>query len=176
MNGKIEISDLELVAKWDSFIRQIKALEPPEKNLLHDWALWLEKWPIPVEEEILAKFRRLANLEATFFSFKEHLTTLLLSLRESDPYHNLGQIRFSSIESAAALPAAATLILGLDEGAFPRREERSSFDLLAGASSGSRSRAIMIEIYFWIFCSPPEKTCLSSGLPPIIPLRSSTSF
>lgn len=111
-------------------------------------AAWAEKWEAVVEKYIDCD----AEEEATAVDF---LRRLLRSLREADrrlqgspvPFEvfrhflkrrsyqdihgaEINAVRFGSLEMGAIYPAKAIFLIGMGEEHFPRREERSSLDLL----------------------------------------------
>src|SRR5690606_21951044 len=69
-----------------------------------------------------------------FSSIRRHLETALKEQRVCYRESHLNAIRFCSLLPMRALPAKVIVLLGLQEGAFPRREKVVNLDMLYGNS------------------------------------------
>lgn len=134
MTGSFPLSDLELVAKWKTYLEELKENTPPPSQSLSQWADWLEKLA-PAPPEVVSTLRRMGEKirgSITYYSLVEHVKRLLYEQQEVKREAPLGQIRFSSLLPMRAEPAEALILIGMKEGAFPGRSSRSTLDLSEG--------------------------------------------
>lgn len=139
-HSTLDFADAELFGKWFFFIDSLKgafAGLSQEKREISSWISEMKKLTesyFYYSEEVDSFFNELHSLSAiegifSFESFKRALKALF-NKRENVQTTHLQAIHCASISIGAALPFQVICVLGMQEGAFPHLEERSSFGLM----------------------------------------------
>lgn len=132
VNEKIEIVLLDLVSKWDQFMRSLKDNKPPLSLTLTEWINWTEKLPLLLDPQVLVSLKILSESvkkPLSYLCFMEQIKAYYLKLQEKKNEHNLGQIRFSSLTPMRSQPAEVIVMIGMKEGSLPRIDTVKGLDL-----------------------------------------------
>lgn len=148
----------ELAGRWSAFLRTLqRVLESlAEPRSLPDWATRLETLvdelfqsdPSRAAEhrEVRQRLGRLRDLGSACGGPVERVAVLeqLGPWLDEEP-HGVGFLRggvtFCGLKPMRSIPARVICLLGLNDGAFPRRREPAGFDLIAAApQAGDASR------------------------------------
>ena len=152
VNDKIEISLLELASRWDLFFGKIQECRPQTKASLAEWMVWIEKLPFPIDPDVSAYLKSLAEKikkNISFQTFSAQVQSAYLRQEEKSGEHGLGQIRFSSLSPMRCQPAEMILLIGMKEGSLPRLDKARGLDLLApgiAPTKGDFDRSLFLEV------------------------------
>ena len=133
MKGSLNPSSLDLVTKFEAFLRLIRTHEPTGEKSYAAWAAWLENLR-PCELPLI-----LCKGPISYYSFVQLVRWQIGASQEKRREHRLGQIRFASLTSLQRVPVGCLMLMGLSEGVFPRKPIRSQLDLSASEDSPSRT-------------------------------------
>jgi exodeoxyribonuclease V gamma subunit len=141
----IELTEAELLGKWAELIFSLNEdLQPilnNETKELFQWTEWIkvlaEKYFLIGEErslfEELDRLSRRISVTLSFESFERTLLHLIGQKSASFQASHLQAVTFSSLTMGSIFPSKVIYLLGMQEEAFPRREEPLSFSALKDA-------------------------------------------
>ncbi len=178
----------QLVRITSDLARDLDFMAKEEKRSLSDWARLsgelIERYFLKGEEENWV-YEALARLNQTcrffdrsflnFADFRLVVGDILYRCSGQTPSSDLQAVRFTALREGNVLPAKVICLLGMQEGAFPRRENISSLREipLKGASQSAEDRYLFLEAcikaqsYLWISYlreSPEEKVELMPSI------------
>jgi exodeoxyribonuclease V gamma subunit len=154
LDKEIETSNWELLGEMIDLIRSLHAdLKPILKahtKTISDWREYFNtlfsRYFIMNEEEIERVEGLLRNLSTTspiltesqfpFSSIKVHIESILAEEDETFQKSQLHGIRFCSMRPMRAIPADCLILMGMNDGAFPRQEVYRNLNLLWSEGSG----------------------------------------
>lgn len=148
-SNSVDTTEAPLLGKW---IRVLRMLQRDLKPLVEDAAMTLVEWSEKLINLFETYFQADGNAEQqlllncieafgrssgylpeekySYTTIQHHLIKMLekqqISYRESD----LQAVRFCSMLPMRALPSQVIVLLGMEEGAFPRKAKPSSLDLM----------------------------------------------
>ncbi len=147
----LELTQGELLGRWiflfQALRRDLKLLIDGTRMTAHAWAnelkKLLEKYLVSenAEEEesknhliqTLSSFERVLDNQSkySFITIRHHLIASLNTQRVCYREPHLQAIRFCSLLPMRALPAKVIVLLGMEEGAFPRKDQTHSLNCMA---------------------------------------------
>jgi len=153
---KIQTTDSELLGKLIHLVKQLqKDLHPLMANVsftLHEWSKTLQgllqSYLDAKEGEVLTRFfnslrqasKRLPKATFSFPSIRKHLQASLEQANATYRETHLHAIKFCSLLPMRTLPAKVIVLLGMQEGAFPRQEPIFSLNLMQARCDYSPSQ------------------------------------
>lgn len=142
----------------------LKGLDFKGEKTLSDWAECLERGAQEflfcdlndeADQAVQNSFQRLLRDLRNFSEeklFPVDVIQHLLSRPVKAQIHSshLHAVRFASLDEAAAIPARALFLIGMDEESFPRIQSSSSLDLLRGKTpdSATQDRYLFLQAIF----------------------------
>lgn len=158
----IELSQAESVGKWIEVVRLLKTeLAPIEENVsksLTDWIRYFNHlipkfFQITSEEEgFLQALSKHSNATHGEFSFESMQRLIYGIFEKNTEVFQTGQlqaIRFGSLKGGAAVPAKAVILMGMEEGSYPRLDKRNPLGEVEGDYSptlGEEDRYLFLEL------------------------------
>jgi len=147
----IETTQGELLSKWIRLLKSLKAdlkpLQDGTQLTLSDWAAYLRclaKAYFGVDDSDkeqnlithIEAFRKAAHSfsqdKFSFSSIRKHLEVSLKKQRVGYRETYLQTVRFCSMVPMRAIPAQAIVLMGMNEGAFPRTDDTMSLNMMLG--------------------------------------------
>lgn len=136
--GRIEFVQAELLGELILRLEKLRQMHTlfQKSCTLDQWAERFEEI-CPDEGALKQLARASAWALGRLYSFEQARTLieqLIEGQRETIHPHAVQAIRFSSMLPMRAIPAKAICLIGMNEEAFPRKEQSASFDLLRESS------------------------------------------
>jgi exonuclease V gamma subunit len=158
----LDLGEMDLLETWITGMKRLlEALRPWQegRQSVATWSrlmgrLLREFFELtPLEERALdklASFERL-NIPGEFpwESMERILNDLLNAETDSGEVHALEALKFSSLREGAIFPARWVIVMGLEEGQFPRSAAKSSLEEVQGEylpSPADNDRALFLEL------------------------------
>lgn len=152
----LEMSETEKFGKW---IELLTSLKEDLKPLIDGTSLSLKEWSsylkcllesyfsqVPAQEikeedvqsiyRLIEAFEKVKDIKESTFSFNTvffHLEQLMNQERLCYRESHVSAIKFCSLMPMRAVPKKVIALLGMSEGAFPRRDRPNSLNLLSGS-------------------------------------------
>ncbi len=159
----IEFSEAELLSRW---MGVLQLLEDELNHLstatftLHEWSSFLilltEKF-FGIDEDFVRHLERLKsfNVEGpfSFSSLERVLHSIFQNHCGSIQGSHLQAVRFASLEKGALVSAKVVILMGMDEGSFPRQDLPCSLQELPVPHSIEEDRFLFLEA----LCNAQEK-------------------
>ena len=148
----IEISKFELIGKWIRLLRSLKEdLGKLSEEGREPWEKWIrhliqiarkyvlgggdkdeEKFLLERLEAFLQKGDRFRDQLFSYQTVHHHLTAFFNECSVNFNETNLQAIRFCSMLPMRAIPSKVIVLLGMEEGAFPKTDNDLSLNLMKG--------------------------------------------
>lgn len=171
-DGSIDFTQGELLSKWSGILKglvdDLKPFLDETKMSIKGWIFYLncliDCHFAPTDENSQTELTDLKNqlklfenaassVEEELFSFisiKLRLQKLLHEERAIYREHHLQAVRFCSMVPLRSIPAKVIAMMGMQEGAFPRTHQRSSFDLLDKIKSEYVPKSVDFDRYLFL--------------------------
>lgn len=154
----LDSSKGELLGKWIALLKSLKSdLKPLSDGTamtVEEWGFYLkclcDGWlsTVPFDDEaseiralyeVFESFQRARKIVGdalyTFTTIRKHMEAALNKSTSSYREQHLKAIRFCSLLPMRAIPSKVIMLLGMQEGAFPRIEPNVSLDMMKGNPS-----------------------------------------
>ena len=121
----IEFSKVELLAEFASFIQKLK--REKEEMTLEEWTLYFRGF--------YPDFEGIGDIKGSLFplqSVKRHFLKILKRKSGTEGANHVEAIRFSSLKIGSLAPYPVVVVMGLNQGAFPRVEVARSLCEIKG--------------------------------------------
>jgi exonuclease V gamma subunit len=164
----IEFSQADLLSRWITAVRLFEELQIIEKAKLSlkEWTKTLrflvDKFFTPDPDDdlmrALGKFQQM-EIEGhfSFSSIERVLKDIFRQKSGAVQGSHLQAVRFASLEKGALLPAKAIILMGMEEGGFPRQDQPSSLNQLPAPSRIEEDKYLFLEA----LCSARENFILT---------------
>jgi exonuclease V gamma subunit len=156
----LDFSEAEILSRWITVIGLFEGISNEERSL-KAWSKTLKTLvdqffaPDPDDHlrSELEKFQQM-DIEGTFpFSSIERILKNIFQQKSgSVQSSHLQAVRFASLEKGALTPAKVMILMGMEEGSFPRQDPPSSLQELAIPSRIEEDRYLFLEA----FCNARE--------------------
>jgi len=156
----IDFSDADILSRWITVIQLFEGISSEERSL-KEWSKTLKTLvdqffaPDPDDRLMseLEKFQ-LMDIEGTFpFSSIERILKNIFQQKSGSVQgSHLQAVRFACLEKGALIPAKAVILMGMEEGSFPRQDPPSSLQELPVPSRIEEDKYLFLEA----FCSARE--------------------
>jgi exodeoxyribonuclease V gamma subunit len=152
INGRgrvnIELSQADLLGKWIEIIQAVRLAFNPivklEKKRVAEWMIYIQKMAEQFfavhedDEAILKEFFHLGKIEAGPFTFTSISRVLeQVFKRREGSFHGsyLNSVRFCSLKPGTSFPAESIILMGMEDGVFPRVQLRTSLEEVVSKQS-----------------------------------------
>jgi exodeoxyribonuclease V gamma subunit len=154
----IEFSEADLLSRWievvQLFEKELTLLVNGTKLSLLEWSKTLraliDKFFIPdPDDELMREFLKLQHMDVagvfTFASIERILKNIFQQNNGAVQGSHLQAVRFASLEKGALIPAKAVILMGMEEGNFPRQDPPSSLKQLPISSRIEEDKYLFLE-------------------------------
>ncbi|MBS0649305.1 MAG: exodeoxyribonuclease V subunit gamma [Verrucomicrobia bacterium] len=162
----IEFSQADLLSRWievvQLFQQELKVIIEEGKLTLKEWAKTLRDltgkfFAVDPDDELVHEFEKLQHMQAEglfpFSSIERILKSLFQQKTGAVQGSHLQAVRFASLEKGALIPAKAIILMGMEEGNFPRQDSPSSLQQIPLPSRSEEDKYLFLEA----LCSAREK-------------------
>lgn len=139
----LKLSQADLLGKWIEIIYLLRTSFKPilekEKKTVSEWMMFIQNIVASFfttseeDESLLNDFCKLAKLDTKAFSFAsiERVLSKLFSKKEGSFHAGyLSSVKFFSLKPGSSYPSCSVILMGLEEGVFPRVQVRTSLEEL----------------------------------------------
>jgi len=154
----IEFSEADLLSRWigviQLFEQELKLIVEDAKLSLQEWSKTLralvDKFFIPdPDDPLMREFEKLQQMKAegvfSFTSMERILKNIFQQNNGAVQGSHLQAVRFASLEKGALIPAKAIILMGMEEGSFPRQDPPSSLKQLPISSCVEEDKYLFLE-------------------------------
>lgn len=154
----IEFSEADLLSRWigvvQLFEQELKPIADDTQRTLKEWSSTLRSLvdnffaPDP-DDELVREFEKLQHMDVqgtfSFASIERILKNIFQQNNGSVQGSHLQAVRFVSLEKGALIPAKVVILMGMEEGNFPRQDPPSSLQQLPISSRIEEDRYLFLE-------------------------------
>ena len=152
----LDFSEADLLSRWIHVIQLLtEMLGGIEATLsLREWVQKVRSWvetffALEPGNDFLEQLRKIERLSVEglfpFSTIERILNTLFDQKTGSIQSSHLQAVKFTSLQKGALMPAKAIILMGMDEGSFPRADSPSSLEELPICPRSSEERYLFLE-------------------------------
>jgi exodeoxyribonuclease V gamma subunit len=165
----IPFSESDLLSSLISIIELFKqelTVIQERQSTVQEWVVILKSWvekffTADPDDHLMRELDRLSHLQVEgrfpFASMERVLQSIFNQNTGAVQGSHLQAVRFASLEKGALIPAKAVILMGMEEGSFPRQDPPSSLQQLPVLSRAEEDRYLFLEA----LCSAREMFILT---------------
>jgi exodeoxyribonuclease V gamma subunit len=156
----IDFSEADVLSRWITVIQLFQEIAAEEQSL-KEWAKTLKSLvdqffsPDP-DDDLMRELDKLQQMDIEgkfpFSSIEPILKNIFQQKSGTVQGSHLQAVRFASLEKGALIPAKVVILMGMEEGSFPRQDSPSSLQQLPVSSCIEEDKYLFLEA----FCSARE--------------------
>ncbi len=156
----IDFSDADVLSRWIKVFQLFEGISEEERSL-KEWSKTLKSLvsqffaPDP-DDSLMRELEKFQQMEIDgkfpISSIERILKNIFQQKSGAVQGSHLQAVRFASLEKGALIPAKAIILMGMEEGSFPRQDLSSSLQQLAIPSRIEEDKYLFLEA----FCSARE--------------------
>ncbi|MGH7889537.1 MAG: exodeoxyribonuclease V subunit gamma, partial [Thermodesulfobacteriota bacterium] len=152
----IEFSEADLLSRWilviQLFEKDLTTLDTPRS--LKEWLKVLRSlvetfFALDSDDDLIHEFEKLQHIEIEgvfpFVTIERILKNIFQQNTGAVQASHLQAVRFVSLEKGALIPAKAVILMGMEEGSFPRQDLPCSLEQLHVASRVEEDKYLFLE-------------------------------
>lgn len=157
----IDFSDADVLNRWINVFKQFQQITEEERSL-NEWSQTLKAlveqfFASDPDDSLMHELDLFQQMEIEgnfpLSSIERILKTIFEQKSGAVQGSHLQAVRFASLEKGALIPAKAVILMGMEEGSFPRQDLPSSLQQLPVSSRMEEDQYLFLEA----FCSAREK-------------------
>ncbi len=156
----IDFSDADVLSRWITVTQLFQAISQKERSL-KEWSKHLkflvdQFFALDSDDPLLRELENLQQMdiegEFPFSTIERILKKIFQQTSGAVQGSHLQAVRFTSLEKGALIPAKVVILMGMEEGSFPRQDPPSSLQQLLVPSRIEEDKYLFLEA----FCSARE--------------------